>query len=171
MAQGETCATVSCPQPFSGCTGNEDINEDDIAGCYCYQDGDDALNDCNAGLNGDGTESPYTMGATVCGSGSVYLDVSGGTYRDTDWWDDGGAVDAGGTFSLSVGSGGAMLLGLVDKDAGAFIDYSINTAGFVADPYDVTVAAGNHCIWIGPSDWNVEWTCDSGLAAYVFSVN
>jgi hypothetical protein len=170
-AQGETCATVSCPQPFSGCTGNEDINEDDIAGCYCYQDGDDALNDCNAGLNGDGTESPYTMGATVCGSGSVYLDVSGGTYRDTDWWDDGGAVDAGGTFSLSVGSGGAMLLGLVDKDAGAFIDYSINTAGFVADPYDVTVAAGNHCIWIGPSDWNVEWTCDSGLAAYVFSVN
>jgi hypothetical protein len=170
--QGETCADFDgCPQPFTGCDGSEDINEDDIAGCYCFQDGDDALNDCNAGLNGDGTESPYTMGATVCGSGAVFLDVSGGTYRDTDWWDDGGAVDAGGTFSLQVGSGGAMLLGLVDKDAGAFIDYSINTAGFVADPYDVTVTAGNHCIWIGPSDWNVEWTCDSGLAAYVFSVN
>jgi len=168
--QGETCATVSCPQPFAGCTGNEDINEADL-GCPCFVDGDDSLTDCNPGLNGDGTESPYTMGATVCGTGSVFLDVSGSTYRDTDWWDDGGAVDAGGTFSLVVGSGAAQLLGLVDKDAGAFIDYSINTAGFVADPYDVTVTAGNHCIWIGPSDFNVEWTCDSGLADYVFSVN
>jgi hypothetical protein len=168
--QGEDCSTVDCPQPFAGCTGSEDINEADF-GCPCFADGDDSTTDCNPGLNGDGTETPYSMGATVCGTGSVFLDVTGSTYRDTDWWDDGGAVDAGGTFSLVVGSGAAQLLGLVDKDAGAFIDYSINTAGFVADPYDVTVTAGNHCIWIGPSDFNVEWTCDSGLADYVFSVN
>ena len=64
-----------------------------------------------------------------------------------------------------------MLMGLVDKDAGAFIDTVINTAGFVSEPYDVTVAAGNHCIWVGCSDFNLEWTCDSGLAEYVFSVN
>lgn len=174
--QGETCATASCPQTFDGCDGSEDINEADLTGpngyaCSCSQDGDDALEDCNPGLNGDGTMTSYTMGYTVCGDGSVFVDVTGGTFRDTDWWDDNGGVDAPGTYSLSVGSGAAQLLGLVDLDAGAFIDYSINTAGYVADPYDVAVTSTNNCIWIGPSDWNTAWTCDSGLAAYVFSVN
>jgi hypothetical protein len=169
-SQGETCATVSCPAPFAGCTGSEDYNEADF-GCVCPEDGTDPLADCNAGLNGDGTETPHTVGDTVCGTASVFVAADGTTNRDTDWYDDLGVVDAGGTFAIQVGSGAAMLMGLVDKDAGAFIDTVINTAGFVSDPYDVTVAAGNHCIWVGPSDFVLEWTCDSGLAEYVFSVN
>lgn len=169
-AQGETCATVSCPQPFAGCTGAEDVNEADF-GCVCPEDGTDPLTDCNAGLNGDGTETPYTLGTTMCGAASVFVAADGTTNRDTDWYDDLGALDAGGDFSLQIGSGAAMILGVVDKDALAFFDLIINEAGFYNDPYAVTVPAGNHCIWAGPSDFNLEWTCASGAADYVFTVN
>ena len=85
--------------------------------------------------------------------------------------DDLGAIDAGGDFSLQIGSGAAMILGVVDKDALAFFDLIINEAGFYNDPYAVTVPAGNHCIWAGPSDFNLEWTCASGAADTVFTVN
>ena len=169
--QGEDCSTVSCPLPFNGCDGSQDSNEEDDGCSICQEDGFDTADDCNAGLNGDGTLGAYTLGNVHCGTASVYVDgPTGGQYRDTDWYDDNGVIDAGGTFTLTHGAGGAHLLGIVDIDALAFVDYAINDEGFYQDGYDITVAAGNYCLWIGPSDWNVAWDCASGGAAYSMHV-
>ena len=65
------------------------------SGCTCFVDGDDTATDCNSGLNGDGTMTPYSIGDLACGTASVYQDIGGDTYRDTDWWDDSGVLDAG----------------------------------------------------------------------------
>ena len=174
--QGETCATVSCPAPFTGCDGTQDANETDYAGdingyaCVCHPDGFDTAQDCNGGLNGDGSMTPFPIPSSLCGSASVYLDgPTGGQYRDTDWMDDGGVADAGGTFDVSVGSGGAILHGFVDLDALAFIDYVINLEGWYVEG-SIVVPAGNHCVWTGASDWNTAWTCASGLADYQATV-
>jgi len=170
--QGEDCSTVSCPLPFNGCDGSQEQNESDDGCSICQEDGFDTADDCNAGLNGDGTMGSYTHGNVLCGTASVYLDgPTGGQYRDTDWYDDGGAMNAGGTFNLTIGAGGAHLLGIVDIDALAFVDYSINTEGMYADPYPVTVGAGNYCLWVGPSDWNTAWDCASGGAEYSMHVD
>ena len=161
-----------CPgdHVFTGCTDAADFNESDY-GCACFADGDDALTDCNPGLNGDGTMTPYELGDTICGQASVYADISGGTYRDTDWWDVDGMLDDGGIFSLKIGSGAAQLLGIVDLDAMAFSDYVINESGLYTPRTDVQLNPGTYCIWIAPSDWNTDWTCASGLADYMFTVD
>lgn len=57
--------------------------------------------DCNAGLNGDGSMTPYELGHVVCGTTSVYLNVDGAPLRDTDWWDVDGILDDSGVFSVT----------------------------------------------------------------------
>ncbi|MCH2148054.1 MAG: dockerin type I domain-containing protein [Phycisphaerales bacterium] len=153
---------------FGGCTGDEDVNEADF-GCVCSVDGDDPSIDCNGGLNTDGTLTPYTMGQTVCGNASVFYAANGNIWRDTDWWDDFGVLDAGGTFTLEIGSGASQILGIVDLDSFTFADGVINPEGEIG-AREITLPPGNYCIWTGPSDWNQAWTCESGLADYVFSI-
>ena len=160
-----------CPgdHVFTGCTDEADFNEADY-GCACPVDGDDGMTDCNPGLNGDGTFTPYELGDTICGQASVFDDIAGGTYRDTDWWDTDGMLDDGGVFSLEIGSGAAQLLGIVDLDAVAFSDYVVNEAGLYTPPTDVTLGPGTYCLWVGPSVFDTSWTCDSGHADYMFTV-
>lgn len=161
-----------CPLsgPWAGCTGNEPVDESDY-GCDCFVDGDDFLNDCNAGSNGDGSLTPYTFGSIACGNASIFQNVTGDTYRDTDWWDDGGVLDAGGTFTLHAASGASKRLGIVDLDTGTFVDnFIIDTPGQWSQPYTVELPPGNYCLWIAPTTWNSDWTCDSGLAEYSFRV-
>jgi hypothetical protein len=154
---------------FAGCTDNADADEANY-GCACFMDGDDSSTDCNAGLNGDGSMTPYELGDVVCGAAPVFLNDEGNLLRDTDWWDADGMLDDGGTFSLEIGAHATQILGIVDLDAVAFVDYVVNEPGLYSPPADVTLSSGSYCIWVGPSDWNTDWTCESGLADYVFSV-
>jgi hypothetical protein len=158
---GATCADVAC---YSGCPAGADVDCDD-----CALDGDDSALDCNAGLNGaTGTEfQDIALGTPVCGTGSVFVDgPTGETYRDLDWYTN-ATLNAGGDFTISVGTSGEdLLFGLVDNAAGAFIEAFTATGGLEATVTFATVPAGDYSILVGPADWNTDWTCDSGLVDY-----
>ena len=101
----------------------------------------------------------------------MFQNIDGSTYRDTDWWDVDGMLDDGGVFTLQIGSDAAQLLGIVDLDALVFSDYVVNQPGLYTPRTDVSLDPGSYCIWVGPSNFNVEWTCDSGRADYMFTIN
>ena len=158
-----------CPGAYLGCSGDEEIDESDY-GCVCFVDGDDSTTDCNGGSNNDGAMTPYVLGQMVCGTASIYEEISGGFYRDTDYWDDNGVLDAGGTFTMQVASGAAQRLAILDLDSNSFVHSAINLEGRWSPIHVVTIPPGNYSLWIGPSEWDTDWTCDSGLAEYSFRV-
>ena len=152
-----SCDDVACPGPYTGCPAGSDSDCDD-----CWVDGNDATQDCNSGLNGDGSMDPLTLGVSLCGEASVFLDISGSVYRDTDWFscDD---LNGGGDFTVTGESEGPELLfGIIDLDAVVFVEYVIVSPGTVVTYEYATLAPGNYGFWVGPSEWNTDWTCDNG---------
>ena len=90
---------------------------------------------------------------------------TGSTYRDIDWYDN-ATLNAGGDFTLSVGSSGMdLLFGIVDLNAGAFINAYICPGGEEMIQTE-TLPAGNYAYLCAPAEWNVSWTCSSGLVDY-----
>jgi len=153
---------------WSGCSGQENIDESDF-GCTCFVDGNDPGSDCNPGLDGDGTMTPYAFGGLVCASASIFQGEDSLTYRDTDWWDDDGLLDAGGVFTLQVASGAPKTLAIMDLDAFELVDWVSNPAGQWSDELVVDLPPGNYCLWAAPTNWT-SCDCDSGLAEYSFRV-
>jgi len=159
------CADVTCDAPYTNCPDGADLDCDD-----CWEDGDDATTDCNGGLNGDGSMDLLTVGVPLCGEVSVYLDVTGSTYRDTDWFEC-AALAAGGNFSIECETETATaLFGIVDLDAGAFVEYATVDPGAVVNYDFAELAPGNYCFWVGPNDWNTDWNCANG-ANYWFRLD
>ncbi|MDP7009412.1 MAG: hypothetical protein QGI78_07565, partial [Phycisphaerales bacterium] len=158
---GSTCADAAC---YAGCPAGAEADCDE-----CAMDGDDSSLDCNAGLNGPtGTEfQNITLGVPICGTSSVFIDgPTGGTYRDLDWFTN-DALNAGGDFTISVGSSGETLLfGVVDNAAGVFVEAFALTGGTEASVALATLPAGDYSILVGANDWNTDWTCASGLVDY-----
>jgi hypothetical protein len=132
-------------------------------------DGDDSSLDCNAGLNGPtGTEfQDITIGVPVCGTASVFVDgPSGGTYRDMDWFTN-ATLNAGGDFTISVGTSGMdLLFGVVDNAAGAFVAAYVAAGGTEGSADFLALPAGDYSVLVAPNDWNTDWTCASGLVDY-----
>jgi hypothetical protein len=158
------CADIAeCPGIWAGCPAGSDPDCDD-----CWEDGDDATTDCNGGLNAPTpVYQAITAGQPICGTASVYLDgPTGGQYRDLDWYDN-AALNGGGDFTMSVGSSGMdLLFGVVDLNAGAFVNAYVLPGGTTGSVTEVGLPAGNYAILCGPADWNTAWTCASGLADY-----
>jgi len=156
------CADGTCPQVWAGCDGTEYDCDD------CWNDGDDSATDCNGGLN---VPTPVyqaiTLGSTICGTASVFVDgPTGGTYRDLDWYTN-ASLNAGGDFTMTVGSSGAdILFGVVDLNAGAFVNAYVLAGGTVESVTEAGLPAGNYAILCGPADWNTAWSCGSGLENY-----
>ena len=164
---GMTCADVSCPQPYIA--GGCDEDEAD-QGCVCFVDGDDAETDCNGGLNNVvPTYTTLTLGSSMCGTSSVWLDgPTGGQYRDLDWWHN-ADINAGGTFTFSIGSNHVDVCMVLNEDTGA-VDYAVgNIPGFGAAD-TIALPAGNWCVISGSTDWNVGVFCGSGLDTYTLLV-
>ena len=163
------CADANCPQPFAGCPAGAEDNCDP-----CYVDGDDSTGDCNAGLNGaTGSEfQAITLGTPVCGTTSVFVDgPTGSTYRDLDWFTN-DALNAGGVFTISVGTSGAdCLFGIVDNVAGAFVEVYNMPGGYEGSVTFAEIPAGDYSILVGANDWNVEWSCGSGNENYAVTVD
>jgi len=159
---GSVCADDMCPDLWNGCDGPEYDCDD------CWMDGDDSATDCNGGLNAPTpVYQAITLGTRICGTASVFVDgPTGGTYRDLDWYDN-AALNAGGDFTMTAGSSGEdLLFGIVDLNAGAFVNAYVLPGGTVASVTEAGLPAGNYAILCGPSDWNVAWTCASGLVDY-----
>jgi hypothetical protein len=164
---GGTCADTECPMPYTA--GGCDEDEAD-QGCVCFVDGDDSENDCNGGANNTvPTYTDLTLGSSICGTSSVFLDgPTGGQYRDLDWWHS-TALNAGGVHQFSIGSDHAMVC-LVLNEATGVVDYAVqNLPGFM-EAADIDLPAGSWAVVSGSSDWNVGVFCGSGLETYTLKV-
>ena len=172
--EGELCADFECPQPYLGCAAGDELESDMVGtngnACVCPTDGFDTDNlDCNGGINSTVFQSytSYTFGTSVCGEASVYTDITGGTYRDLDWYEN-ADVDAGGNFTISIGGTAPMVCVLFNLDDSTNNGY-VNTPGFIGSG-DLEWPAGSNVILAGPSDFDTTWTCGSGFEGYTFSV-
>jgi len=151
------CSDIVCGMPYEGCPDGADSDCDD-----CWVDGDDGATDCNAGLNGNGAMDPLTIGVPLCGEASVFLDASGSTFRDTDWFEC-NDLNAGGNFTVTCETEGVTtIFAIVDLDAVDFAQYITVEPGQVVVHDFAPLAPGNYCFWVGASDWNTDWTCANG---------
>ena len=164
---GGTCADTECPQPYIDVACDE---TEAALGCVCFVDGDDVETDCNGGANiGVPTYTDLTIGSSICGTSSVWLDgPTGGQYRDLDWWHN-AALNGGGMYQFSIGSDHAMVC-LVLNEATGVVDYVVqNLPGFM-EAADIDLPAGSWAVVSGSSDWNVGVFCGSGLETYTLAV-
>lgn len=172
-ADGALCVDVSCPQPYLGCDSSD--LESDMVGtngyvCVCPTDGFNTdTDDCNGGANqASPSYTAYTLGSYVCGEASVYVDFTGGTYRDLDWFTN-AEIALGGMMTLTIGSDApkyCLIYDLVSAGNGGYI----NEAGYYAVA-DYDAPAGDNVVLTGPIDWDTTWTCGSGLETYTFGVD
>lgn len=164
---GEMCADVTCPAPYSA--GGCDLDENVDFPCVCFVDGDDSANDCNGGSNmGTPTFTALTLGQSICGTSSVYNDVAG-LYRDLDWWTN-ATIDAGGTFDFTIGANSTCLILMVNLDAGTVDWVADHAAGFM-NTTALTLDPANWATVSTVSEWNEAWTCGSGLETYTMQVD
>jgi hypothetical protein len=162
------CADANCPQPWTGCAADSTPECD-----ACWNDGDDSTTDCNGGNNAPTPVfQDLALGVQYCGTMAVFVDgPTGGTYRDLDWYTN-AAINAGGDFTMSFGTSGmgafayiydavagTVLLGVDVPEGGGVVTVSGN------------VPAGDYVVLTGPNDWNVAWTCASGLAEYTLQID
>ena len=157
---GSTCDDVLC---YGGCPAGATPDCD-----ACWMDGDDSASDCNGGLNAPSpVYQAISLGEAICGESSVFVDgPTGGTYRDLDWYSN-TALNAGGDFSISVGSDSIdLLFGVVDNSAGAFVNAYILTGGFEGTAEELGLPAGDYSILCGAADWNTDWNCANGNVEY-----
>jgi len=165
---GMTCADVTCPAPYVA--GGCDVDENADLGCVCFVDGDDSETDCNGGSNlVVPTFTNLNLGESICGTSSVFVDgPTGGTYRDLDWFTS-AALDAGGTFDCTIGANSACLILFVNMDTGTVDFVADHVAGYT-NTTSITLPAGNWAAVAAVSDWNVAWTCGSGLETYTMLI-
>jgi len=157
---GSTCDQVLC---YGGCPVGATADCD-----ACWNDGDDSAGDCNGGLNAPSpVYQAISLGEAICGTSSVFVDgPTGGTYRDLDWYSS-TALNAGGDFTIAVGSDSIdLLFGVVDNSAGAFVINWILTGGFEGTVDVTALPAGDYSILCGAADWNTDWTCANGNVEY-----
>jgi len=168
-----SCADITCGMPYTGCPDGADSDCDN-----CWADGDDSSTDCNAGINGDGSMDPLTIGTPLCGESSVYFDPNidngdgtfGATLRDTDWFSS-TALNEGGSFTVTCETENTTLnVGIVDLDEVVFVEYLTVEPGQVVIHTFELLAPGNYSFWVGAADWNTDWTCDAG-ANYWFTLD
>ena len=167
---GDACADVTCPATYVA--GNCDVDENvDHAGCACFVDGDDSETDCNGGSNlVVPTFTNLVLGQSHCCTSSVFVDgPTGGTYRDLDWWTN-ATINAGGTFTFTIGADSTCLILVVNLDAGT-VDYVADHAAGFMGTHEFTLAAGNWASVGTVSDWNTAWICGSGLETYTMQVD
>jgi hypothetical protein len=169
MGAGTDCMTASCG--WEGCPS--DATAEDAP---CAEDTSDPNSDPNGGLNVD----PPLFGAiangeTICGTISTFTcigcadDGTDATYRDTDWY----VFDnsAGGEWTISGGGETSLVMGIVDNDALAFVDY------FILAPYEegsatVTLpAGGSYSVWVGFDFDGGTNPCSSNTNEYSISLS
>jgi hypothetical protein len=160
---GSDCANYTC---YQGCPAG---TVDELS--TCAVDGDNAGDDTNA--------SPATaeaMGSGVCGLASVYYDPDydlgdgtfGATLRDLDFYTS-DTLNAGGVVTINIGTSGmGVLFGITDA-TGAWVGnnaWQMSPGGIEATVDTETLPAGDYYLLVAPSEWILEWTCDSGLTDY-----
>ncbi len=163
---GLACADVSCPQPYTPGTNNENGE----GACACFTDGDDSETDCNGGGNlVTPTYGVLTVGDAIHGQSTVFLDgPTGGTYRDLDWYRSTG-VNAGGTFDVTIGSNFTDVALFLNEDTGT-VDFATQNVGGYLDVTTLEIPAGNWAVIAAVSEWDTTVTCGSGLDTYTLIV-
>ncbi len=164
MGEGTECATTSC-----GWTECPDGSTDE--GVPCQEDTNDPNGDPNGGMN----VNPPAFGAiangeTICGYMSTYTCLGCGdsgedlNYRDTDWYlfDNSG----GGEWTISGGGESALIMGVVDNDALAFVDYMVLEAGQEGAVTVTLPAGGSYAVWVGQNFDGGDNTCSMGTNLY-----
>ena len=98
----------------------------------------------------------------------MFVDITGGTYRDLDWYHSSG-VNAGGTFNVTIGSNFIDVCMFLNEDAGT-VDYATQNVAGHMDTTEIGVPAGNWAVIAAVSDWDTSVTCGSGLDTYTLLV-
>jgi len=103
------------PEPFECPAGATE--EADQSSTVCPTDGFDGTTDDNGGCN----SVPFAFGMidcgqTICGDAGTYIDISGGQFRDTDWY---AFTSPGGEVTVTASSVGSLLFGIVDSQNGS----------------------------------------------------
>jgi len=163
---GSVCDDVAC---YQGCPAGS-AYEDDI----CREDGDTSA-DPNGGPFGSGTQ-PIASGVTLCGTNSVFDNVTDGIVRDFDLFTLAG-LENGGVHTIAVGNSGyAMTFGILQVDPADGLLYGIELwvltpgAEGVVETSDLPAAEG-YLVGVFPDSWDESWTCDSGLTDYFIQVD
>lgn len=174
VGSGSTCDDVAC---YNGCPAGSDDE-----GAPCFVDGDDSSTDINGGpLVDPAVYGSIYAGTPVCGTVSIYMDITGeGPYRDMDMYLMDG-LENGGVHTFTVGSSGFdMTFGLLQLNPpgadpglyGVADAFWTLTGGLEATVTSGDIPAGEgYMIGVFPSDWNTDWTCDSGLGEYHIQVD
>ncbi len=163
MGNDTTCGTVSCG--WEGCpTGATD------EGVPCQEDTADPNADPNGGMNVDPPSfGAIANGESICGLMSTYTCIgcdngADVTYRDTDWY----LFDnsSGGEWTITGGGEMDLVMGIVDNDALAFVDYMVLGA-YQEDSVTVTLpAGGSYAVWVGFNFDGGENPCSTGNNTY-----
>ena len=169
MGAGTDCTTTSCG--WDACPSDATPE-----GVPCAEDTSDPNGDPNGGLNVDPPMfGAIANGETICGTTSTFTcfgcadDGTDATYRDTDWYlfDNSG----GGEWTISGGGETSIVMGIVDNNALAFVDYFV-VAPFEESSVTVTLpAGGSYSVWVG-FDFNGGTNpCSSGANEYSVSLS
>jgi hypothetical protein len=164
----QMCDTAACPQPWTGCDAGSTPDCDE-----CWNDGDDSAMDCNGGANAPTpVYQALALGVEYCGTMSVFVDgPTGGTYRDLDWYTN-AAVNAGGNFTITMGTSGMGAFAYIYDPATGLVMLGADVpAGGGVVTVNGDVPAGDYVVLTAPAEWNTDWTCASGLADYTVQVD
>ena len=161
---GTDCDTISCG--WEGCP--DGATEE---GVPCQEDTNDPNGDPNGGMNvNPPSYGSIAIGESICGLMSTYTcigcadDGTDATYRDTDWY----LFDNpdGGEYTLRGGGEMALVIGIVDNDALAFVDFVVLEAYNEGEITVTLPAGGSYSVWAG-FDFNAGTNpCDTGTNQY-----
>ncbi len=163
MGAGTDCATASCG--WSECPAGATAE-----GVPCQEDTSDPNSDPNGGMNVDPPAfGAIANGETICGYMSTFTCIgcdngADATYRDTDWY----LFDnsSGGEWTISGGGQMDLVMGIVDNDALAFVDYMV-LAPYEEGSVTVTLpAGGSYSVWVGFNFDGGENPCSTGNNDY-----
>ncbi len=166
---GSDCADYTC---YQGCPAG---TVDEMSACAV--DGDSVDLD----MNSDPAGAEKMPAGGICGLASVYFDPTyplpdggvGATLRDLDFYKS-ATLDAGGVVTINIGTSGMGVLFGVTDATGAWVGnnaWLMSPGGIEASIATENLPAGDYYILVAPSEWALEWTCDSGLTDYFVTFN
>jgi hypothetical protein len=133
----------------------------------CPVDGSDGTADPNGGCNSVPAQfDSIACGQTVCGEMSTYLDISGASFRDTDWYAFSLATDSEVTWTVNSTIPSAVFL----LSGGCPTSVLFVGSGLCPNTVTACLAAGDYTAFVAPSVFS-GFPCGGGNNAYTATLS